>query len=61
EEFLRLMTLEEDHGARLNYAEPLPMIWIAAAAAFIVAFCTALFSLHGMKKQSLVEQIQSVD
>lgn len=61
EEFLRLMTLEEDHGARLNYAEPLPMIWVAAAAAFIVAFCTALFSLHGMKKQSLVEQIQSVD
>ncbi len=61
EEFLRLMTLEEDYGERLNYAEPLPMIWAAAAAAFIVAFCTALFSLHGMKKQSLVEQIQSVD
>ncbi len=61
EEFLRMMTLEEDHGARLNYAEPLPLIWLAAAAAFAVAFCTALLSLHGMKKQTLVEQVQSVD
>lgn len=61
EEFLRMMTLEEDHGARLNYAEPLPLIWLAAAAAFAVAFCTALLSLHGMKKQTLVEQVQSID
>ncbi len=61
EEFLRLMTLEQDHGARLNYAEPLPMIWIAAAAAFVIAFCTAVFSLHTINQRPLVEQIRSED
>lgn len=61
EEFLRLMTLEEEHGARLNYAEPLPMIWIAAAAAFLIAFGTAVFSLHTINQRPLVEQIRSED
>lgn len=61
EEFLRLMTLEQDFGERLNYAEPLPMIWIAAAAAFVIAFCTALFSLYTINQRPLVEQIRSED
>lgn len=61
EEFLRTMTLDAEHGARLNYTEPLPMIWIAAGAAFVIAFCTAVFSLHTINQRPLVEQIRSED
>ncbi len=61
EEFLRLMTLEQDYGERLNYAEPLPLIWIAAAVAFLIAFGTAVFSLHTINQRPLVEQIRSED
>ncbi len=61
EQFLRLMTLDSDLGKHLNYAAPLPMIVLAAAAAFVIAFCTAVFSLHTINQRPLVEQIRSED
>lgn len=59
--FMRLMTLEEELADFISYTAPIPAVWLRAAVSFAVALITSLISLNRMKKQSLVEQIQSVD
>ncbi|MBE6851253.1 MAG: FtsX-like permease family protein [Ruminococcus sp.] len=59
--FIRFMTLEENFEAVISYTKPQGIVWICTAAAFVVALITALISIQGMQKQSLVDQIRSVD
>ncbi|MBQ7014475.1 MAG: ABC transporter permease [Oscillospiraceae bacterium] len=61
EKFLELMMLEADFENLINYFEPLPVVWISAAAALLVAVVTALISLHGMRRDALIDQIRKVD
>lgn len=59
--FLDAMTLLQDFEDKISFTAPLGVVWLAAAAAFAAAFLTSYLSLQGMKKQTLVEQIRSVD
>lgn len=59
--FIRFMTLEEDFKTVISYTKPQGIVWICTAAAFVVALITALISIQEMQKQSLVDQIRSVD
>lgn len=59
--FIRFMTLEEDFKTVISYTKPQGIVWLCTAAAFVVALITALISIQEMQKQSLVDQIRSVD
>ncbi len=61
EKFLTLMTLEENFNSIISYIGPQGTVWICTAAAFVIALVTSLLSIHGMQRQSLVDQIRSVD
>lgn len=58
--FSELMTGEALESV-IDYTGPQPMIWLCTAAAFGLALVTAFFSIQGLRKQSLVDQIRSID
>lgn len=45
----------------VKYTEPIPTILIASAVALIAALITSFIPLHRMQKESLVDQIRSID
>lgn len=62
EQMLIVMTLLEDMEEKLvSYTEPLPKIWIASAAAFLVTLLASVFPLRNMQKEPLIDQIRAVE
>ena len=59
--FLKKIQLDDVFGEMLNFAEPLPRIWIAAAVAFVAALLASFIPLHRMQKESLTDQIRTVE
>ena len=59
--FLKKVNLYDVFGEMLQFAEPIPRIWIAAAVAFVAALLASLIPLHRMQKESLTDQIRAVE
>lgn len=59
--FLRSVELEEVFGELLNFTEPLPLVWIAAAVAFAAALLASFIPLRRMQRESLIDQIRTID
>ena len=62
EKMLRMILGEmEIFGAVISYVQPLPMIGIASLCAFLIAIAASVIPLRAMRKNTLVEQIRSVE
>lgn len=58
--YMKLMLLEE-LDTFIDYGKPQGTVWLCTAAAMVVALVTALISTGSMQKQTLVDQIRSID
>lgn len=61
DKFMTIMTLDEEFESIISYSTPLITVWCCVAAAFAAALITAFLSIQGLQKQTLVDQIRSVD
>ena len=59
--FLRKIEMEEFFGEIINFAEPLPRIWVAALVAFAAAVIASFIPLRQMQKESLTDQIRNIE
>ncbi len=59
--FLKKIELDEVFGEMLNFTEPLPRIWIAAVIAFATAVVASFIPLLRMQKESLTDQIRTIE
>ncbi len=48
-------------GQFISYAAPIPKVLIALVPAFIAALLASFIPLYGLRKQSIVEQIRTID
>lgn len=55
------VSILSEYGGVISYITLIPKILLAAAGSFITAFLASVIPLRRMQKNSLVEQIQSVD
>ena len=58
---LKKIELDDIFGEMLNFAEPLPRIWIAAAIAFAAALLASFIPLKRMQKESLTDQLRTIE
>ena len=58
---LKKIELDDVFGEMLNFAEPLPRIWIAAAIAFAAALLASFIPLKRMQKESLTDQLRTIE
>ncbi len=63
EHFVELIGAEDFYQGvgKISYTAPLPRIWICALVAFAVALIASFIPLKNMQKESLSEQIRSID
>ncbi|MBE6868912.1 MAG: FtsX-like permease family protein [Ruminococcus albus] len=58
---LKRVKLDDELGSLVNFAEPVPKVWIAAAAAFVAAVIASVITLHRINKESLTDQMRTVE
>ena len=58
---LKKIELDDVFGEMLNFAEPLPRIWIAVAVAFAAALLASFIPLKQMQKESLTDQLRTIE
>ncbi len=58
---LKRINLYEELGYIVNFIEPVPLIWIAAAIAFAAAVISSLITLGKINKESLTDQMRTFD
>ena len=58
---LKRVKLDDELGSLVNFAEPVPRVWIAAAAAFVAAVIASVITLHRINKESLTDQMRTVE
>ena len=58
---LKRVKLDDELGDLVNFAEPVPRVWIAAAVAFVAAVIASVITLHRINKESLTDQMRTVE
>ena len=59
--YLKTLELGDVFTEFLSFTEPLPLIWLAAAAAFLASLAASFVPLHRMQKEDLTEQIRCIE
>ena len=57
---LKRVKLDDELGDIVNFIEPVPRVWIAAAVAFVAAVIASVITLHRINKESLTDQMRTV-
>ena len=59
--YLKRMGLAEVFREYLSFTEPLPVIWLCAAASFIIALAASFIPLASSKNETLTEKVRCIE